>query len=909
MRLFHFKILLFLLLLPGSMVAQYTVRGQLMEVDNYENKSPLEYASARLSGYPDSVFIKGMNSRDNGMIEITGLRSGVYLLEISFIGLTKESRVVEVKNKDVDLGIINMWASTAAVEEVVVKGVAAQVGVKNDTVEYNAVAFKVTENAVAEDLLKKMPGIDIDANGRIYVNGEEVTKIRINGKRFFGGNTKMATKNLPADLIDKIQVIDEQSEMAKLTGFEDGETTKTINIVIREDKKRGLTANFSGGYGSDNRYETNGIVNVLSGENISTFLAGINNTNNNRIEGIGEVPVSIPGMAISRSQLSRGITISETGAFNVARPLNGQMKLEANYSFGSPATTIRQQATRENFRIAGSQFYNRFISTDRSNNVHDAGFRWEWKLTPSATLVIEPEFIYNGYQGDQQTTFHTITIASDTISDGNIRLYTSGRSVTGNTSVVFIRRFSKKGRSFSVNLRGNFSDDSLDGINKNLKINYKNGQETSRNDIDLQYSQSSGDLGYYFRVSYIEPIVRNRLLEFSYTQRSNKKELDKESYQPDDQTGMYTEFVPEYSSIYSNLFHNYQFGLSFRSYHKRYRYIIGVVAEPSSTKSESPLLEDISRKVFNFSPTANLTINFSNKKYLKFNYRGTTNQPTVSQLQPASDVSNPMNERRGNPGLKPRFVHSLKSTYSAYNKKNFSLLTTNLAASLTQNAIVNYTEYVENGNGKQLTYPVNVNGEYNIYGNVLYNCPLFDRQITLHTNSTYRFASNKGFTKDDETKEILKNNIRNLRLGERMYLMWQGDRIDLNIGSEVFYNIAQNDVNELQNRETTDWNLFNSLLIHLPASFTLNSEINSLFKYGYAEGVGNKEVIWNLELEKVIFRNRKGAISLKAFDILQQRLAVVRLVGSNYIEDSEYNTLKSYFLLCFSYKFDCFGNN
>jgi hypothetical protein len=695
--------------------------------------------------------------------------------------------------------------------------------------------------------------------------------------------------------------------MAKMTGFEDGETTKMINITIRDDKKKGLTSNLTVGYGFDGRYETAGIANMMSDDEMMTFLGGANNTNNSRFEGVGEASLNIPGMAISKSRLARGITVSEMAGANIVKQLTPNIKLEANYYFGSPSTDIVQQVHKESFLSGNSSlYYDRQITRDRTSNTHTAGFRLEWKINPTITFILDPDFTFSNYADEQQTTFQTINMDMDTVSNGLTQLTTAGQSWLGNTKMVVSKKFAKKGRSLSFDLRGNFSNNDMDGINKNLKVNYKKAQETSRNVIDQEYTENGDELGYYARVSYVEPLKKNRLLEFSYTQRVNKKESEKLSYDYDATTDGFTEFSPDYSNIYANTFNNYQIGLNFRSYHQKYRYILGLKAEPSTTKSESPLKEDIHQQVFNFAPTANLTYNFHKKKYLKLDYQGSTHQPTVVQLQPVADVTNPMNERKGNPDLKPRFVNNLKTTYSAYNADNFSLLTVNLSGTLTSNAIVSYSEYVEGGSGKQITYPVNVNGVYNMYGNILFNKPLFNKRITFHTNTPFRYANNVGYTKDDETKEILKNDIRELRLGERMRLMWQTARTEVTAGAEVSYNKASNEVNERQNRATTDWDIFGSLLFRLPASITINTSVNCAYKQGYAEGLDNKEIIWDIEVEKLIFKNKKGIVSLKFYDVLQQRITVTRSVGANYVEDSEYNTLKSYFLLCFAYKIDKF---
>ncbi len=890
--------------LIGRVSAQQPITGLLIEEGNEE---PLEQATIQLFRQKDSTFVTGTTSDLKGRFTINNVQPGRYRLAVSFIGLAHVNKEITMKNAPINLGTITLGVNENTLEEFVVRGVAAQVSVKNDTMEYNAVAFKVTENAVTEDLLKKMPGIEIDSEGKVYVNGEEVKKIRINGKRFFGGNTKMATKNLPADLIDKIQIIEEQSEMAKLTGFEDGETTKMINITIREDKKKGLFANLMGGYGTDDRYEANGIVNWMYGDNMATVLGGANNTNNSRFEGIGEVPVNIPGMRISKNQMTRGITTSEMIGGNAAFILSPNIKLEANYSFGSPSTITKQTSERENFFKSGNnQYYDRDISNNRSGNSHNLGFRLEWKIDSTSTLIVDPDFTYSDFSALNESRYQTLKATEDTVNRGYTYLNTLGSDVQGSASITYSKKLNKKGRTLTFNLRGNFSNSDIDGTNINSKRYFNNGIASKDSIINQQYTDNKSAKGYYIQASYVEPLGKNKRLELRLSQRLNKTDADKLSHRYDSIESSYSpEIDPLFSNIMESTFNNFQANLSFKSYHKKYRYTLGLKAEPSNLMTIFPLKEDVERKVFNISPSGDLTYNFHRKKYLRIDYRENIYQPSATQLQPVDDISNPLYVRKGNPELKPRLVRLLRGTYSAYNSKDFSLLTATLTGSLTSNSIVNRTEYMENGT--RITMPVNVNGVYSVYGNVLYNRPLFNRSLTINTYTPFAFNNNVGYSKDDNAKEFYKNNIKTTRLGERLKCMWQNHFIELSAGAEVSYVKSRNEVNERQNTDTYDWEYFGTILFRLPAGITFNTDITAAYKRGYLGGMDTDEIIWNVELEKTLFKNKKGIVSVKGYDLLHQRMSIRRIIGDNYIEDSEYNTIKPYFLFCFAYKLNFWG--
>lgn len=907
----------FSLLTIGNLFAQQPISGYLIEEGNNE---PLGQATVQLFNQLDSTFITGTTSNDKGHFILPAIKPGKYNISISFIGLAPVSQTIEVKGAPVDLGKIIMGQNENTLEEFVVRGVPAQMGVKNDTLEYNAVAFKVTQNAVTEDLLKKMPGIEIDDQGRVFVNGEEVKKIRINGKRFFGDNTKMATKNLPADLIDKIQIIDEQSEMAKLTGFADGETVKMINITIREDKKKGLFANVYGGYGDNGRYEANGIANWISGDNITTILAGSNNTNNSRFDGIGDLPVNIPGMKVSKNQMTQGVTTSNMIGFNGSFDLNRKMKLETNASFGAPSTYTNQNSNRETTSSSGAKSFREYSGqVDRFSRSYSAGFRLEWKINPTATLIIDPDFSYSDFRYSSQSQSITLKESGDTTIVQKSHSSYQGDTYRAYANITFSKKFNKKGRTLSFNVRTDVRRYGLeDGINYIHKVAYQGSiatpnkpnipkpKQALKDSISQIFTEDTPTESHYFRASYIEPVGKGLRAELSYAVRLNKNDLERFNYSYDRSIQDYdTEYDSTSNVVHSRLI-TQLISLNLRNYKKKYNYTIGITAEPSSMHTTFPLAgEPVDRTVFNIAPSANLIINFNKKKYLKFDYRAYTSQPSATQLRRDTNDTNPSYLRIGNPELRPRFTHNLKSTYSAYNRKNFSLLTVNVNGSYSNSAIVNQVSYDDDG--IQTTKPVNVNGVYNVYGNVLYNRPLFNNRLTISTNTPAAYNNNIGFTKRDNVKEYVQNNIRTLRLGERLKFMWQNSLMELSGGAEISYVKSKNDVNERQNTETYDWEYFGSVLFRLPFDFTLDTDVSAAYKKGYSAGFDTEEIIWNVTLEKLVFKNKKGIIGLKVYDLLQQRLSMRRVIGENYIDDIRYNTLKDYFLVTFAYKIDFWG--
>lgn len=897
-----------LLLASAGIFAQHSI--QSMVFDN-ENSLALELATVRLLNTTDSSLVQGCRTNMNGEFMLSKIKPGSYRLIVSMVGYKDYVQLVKMESKNIILKNIHMAQSEHKLGEVEVKGTAAQLVVKGDTTEYNATAFKTAQNAVVEDLLKKMPGVEVSSDGKITVNGQEIKKIRVDGKKFFDGDIEMATKNIPADMIEKVQVYDNKSDMAKLTGFEDNDTERIINLTTKANRKHGVFGNIVGGAGSDLgndkndfRYDGNAFVNIMSNDIQTAITGGANNTNTSR-SGRSRGGMGNP---------SGGITSTQNIGINNNSVMNPKLTLGGDASFNH-SQNISTTQNEKNSYLKGSTY------TDNSNRSAEAGnssanlrLEMEWKPDSLNTLLVQPNLSYNRTDNDNSNSFSYYTDSVLT-SIGNSKSYGNGNSLSAGMNMIYNRKFrSKKGRNMTINLQGNLSQSD----NQSWNISNRIALGTST-DINQYIKNKSNSYNTSIRISYVEPLwnVRN-LLEAAVGGRITNNSSEKNQYEKDP-TGDFRVNDSIYkrndslSNTFKNRFYNESFEINYRYVTQNYNLMLGVKAEPSQTTYNRAYSNGMNRDttygVFNFSPTARLQYNFTKKKFLRFDYRGRTSQPSISQMQPVINNSNLMNEVVGNPNLNPEFTHNIRMFYSSFNDVTFSSLNLMLNAELTKDALVSNSIF--DHTGKQYSQTINApEMPYNLSSNIMFNTPLIQKRLHFNTRTSFNLSKRIGYSKSNVT-DI---DIHALPLGdlsktnqyggsEGISLTFTSDMIELGSSGNLRYT---NTTNNLQNthRETYDWTVSGNFVAHLPYTFNVASDINFATMQGYA-GFDQNQLIWNASIDKS-FLNNKGVVALKVYDILHRRLNVSQSIGDNYIQFSRFNTLTSYFILSFSYRINEF---
>lgn len=921
----YFPYILFILVLFAQntyaeiLPSTKTITGKVITPEN-ETATPLPFASVQLLLKNDSSFIKGTTTNEDGIFQLSLSIEGEYLILISSVGYlqTYEHVKVHAKKNHYDLGEIVIPENTIVLAEASVVAQRREMIVKEDTVEYDATAYRLRENAVVEDLLKRLPGITIDEDGRIFVNGKEVKKVMVDGQDFFRSNPNLSIKNIPAHIMDKLQVIEDKSELSKLTGIDDGEENIVINIGIQKDKKRGwLSSNnigigqeLDGSEGDLMRYSVNSFAARLYDETQLGIVVNGNNINGMTIGGSGSTTGSgKPGL---NSSFSTGINFSSGKARVSPWIINGDL------SYGQNESVVNRNSYRQ-YYLLDSTSYQADTATQisRTQEIRFSGKienrsieGWTFSFTPSASYNVTTR---------NNSGFSLLQAGNADRDSVNTNNYTYNSMTPGlNLRGVFTasHRFKKKGRrlSFSIDSRFGASEGAGETNARYYYYRRKNNPEVIR---DQQWETNSTNFNNRLYLSYIEPIADKHSLQFVYWVRADNRENIRNNYKPDPETGDYSILDIPYSKSIENLTVTQQLGVSYRGTLTKLSYVFGIDFNPSHIRSRSFIQNGSSLgtdstityfpglQTYNFAPVGYMIYNIGNGKNMRFDYRGRTTSPTVEQLDPSRDESRPTNIYIGNPDLLPKFAHWSRLRYNDNNRTNQQSIMANIEGNYVLNDIINFTDY-DGETGIKTTSPVNQSGSWNVNGMFMYNRPLSAYfQINNYTRSGIR--NNIGFSTVNSSTGSQKTIATTTTLNQDLGLTFKLNR--LYMMGKIRYelsNTAYSNENML-NKNISSLGGFLSAQLNLPKSWMISSEMNYRSITGFSTEYNQQELLWNAEISKNFLKNNAGTITLLFNDILQQQLSVTQIISSNYVEDRQFNTLKSFVMLAFSYKFNTMG--
>lgn len=879
------------------------ITGTVVEEGNNE---PIEQATVRLLNVKDSTMVGGVASSRNGNFTLKGIKAGSYLLHISFVGFEPLYQTLRItgKTNPVKLGKVALSDGAIQLGEAVVIGKAPEVVVRNDTVEYNADSYKTTEGAVLEDLLKKMPGVEVDSEGKITVNGKEIKKVLIDGKEFFSDDPKVASKNLPSKMVEKVQVLDRLSDMARMTGFDDGEEETVINLTVKPGMKQGWFGNAFAGYGSDDRYEGNFMVNRFINNDQFTLMGGVNNTNNMGFSDIASSMFS--GMGGRRSGrmggAGNGITTSGNVGLNFSKEFSKKLTLGGNVRYSHSDNEANSKTTRTNILPNDSStIYNEINNNDTKSDNVGADLRMEWKPDTLTQIIFQPSFSYSNSHNREYGSFNTLTNRGDTVNAGNSHYLSDGEGYNVNARLEFSRKLNSEGRVFSGSLTGRVND------SYNKGSNYSNTEyflgSVPNELIDQQFRYDNKGFNYRIYLSWVEPIGHNNFIQATYSLSQNKQEALKNSYTKEEDGEDYSVLDTAYSKSYRNNFINQQASLAFKAVREKYDYTVGINLEPSHSVSENfvgdTTLSKLTRNVLNLSPMVRFNYRFDKRTNLRINYRGRTTQPSMSQLQPVADISDPLNTVTGNPDLKPTYSNSLFARYQKFIPEKQTAFMMMLNANYVVNDIVTKSIYVGE-TGKKMTTYENVNGNYNGNLRIMFNTPLKNKKFSVNSMSMFSFANSNGFINDE------KNTNKNYTAMERAGIDFRSDYIDLGLNGNFRYSGTKNSLQDENDQNIFNYGVGGNTTIYLPLDFKVESDITWSANSGYATGYQQKEVLWNASASKSFLKGNQATVRFKIYDILQQRSNISQTVTANYTQYSEYNTLGSYFMVHFIYRFSIF---
>ena len=916
--------------------AQVNIQSRVL---NNETGEAVEFATVRLLSLPDSALVQGRQTDARGIFLLEDVNPGTYLLAISSIGYLDADQTITVEDQNIRLRPIRLFEDAQMLAEVNVRGTAVQMTVRGDTIEYNAAAFRTPENAVVEDLLRRLPGVEISPEGRITVQGQDIQRITVDGRRFFDDDIEITTRNLPADMIDRVQVLDRQSDMARLTGFEDDETERIINLVTRPNRRLGVFGNTMAGVGIDTnndfRYDANAVINVMARNSQTTVTAGANNINAVR-SGRGRMVAVVGGGGggggfAGGGGGGNGITSTQNFGINNNTIINDRLTVGGNGTFNRSHNFVDSETHRLSY--LRNDLLDRTInftdwSTNKANNISNvANFRFEmeWRIDSLRTLILQPNIGYSHTFSDSERRFENLS-DDQMLSYGNSLSYGTSSTFDAGMNLTYSRRFEqRRGRVLTTNIRTDFQQTERENFN----YSFRHAVETNNDSIiDQRRLTNSNRSNFSARVSFVEPLwnARNLLetaVRFQYTERnSNVVQWENENLMQFDNLADFRNFDREYSfknEEFSNEFRN-QFirqtlELNYRHNAQNFNIMLGMSAQPAQTRNTRIYGDGFSRDttfgVWNFAPTARFQYNFDRRTFLRMDYRGTMQQPSIDQMQPVRNNSNIMSETLGNPNLNPAFSHNLRMIFSSFNENRLSSFNTGLNFNATQNALVTNTIFDRTGK----RYNQTVNSErvpFSISSNIMYNTPIIQRRLHFNTHTmaifNQRFGySGRGMEVDPENLELGDlSSTQVYTISETISFTFTHDRIELGTRGNVRYQRTVNNLNPRRN-ETWNWTGSGNMTLRLPRSINFNTDINYTTRRGFGfDDFDRSEWIWNASIDKTFWNNR-ATLTLRCSDILRQRQNIRQNVGDNFIETSSFNTLTSFFMLSFNYRINRIG--
>ena len=883
---------------------------------------------------PDSVFVQGTQTDYDGLFIFSNIRPGKYKLLVSAVGFNEYSQWVEMKNSDLDLPAISLSEQVQHLAEVSVQGKAAEMTVKGDTIEYNTAAYQVAENANVEDLLKKMNGVDVDKEGNVTINGEQIKAVRIDGKKFFGNDVQTATKNIPADMIDKIQVIDEKSDMAKLTGFEDEDTERIINLSLKKNRKQGVFGNYSGALGADLvtdngewfdynkqflsedfRYNANIFTNLLLGESQTTILAGANNTNEIR-SGRGRGPFGGQNAGITASE-NLGVNTN----IDLTSKLGDDTKKDTKTSLllGGDATV--NYSSNDTRTLSNKESYSEEVTyIDRDSIVKltqswDAQMRleMEYQIDSTNKVILQPQINYTQSNSTQNNDY-VYNRDSIRINDGYQHKRNLQEEIGASLRATYNHKFAKPGRTLTMRADIKFT-------NTNKKDTTFARDRMSESVLVDQYTLSGNNsLRYSLRTSFVEPIYgKNHFLETVLSLSGSNRQSLKNQYTKDQLLNEY-----QYDSIFSNKLSNNmyteQIEMNYRWVSEKIDITAGArvlaIQTHSTTYYGSLLARDTLYNRFNWSPNLNFKYKFGRKEFARINYRGNVNQPTIQQMEPVRNNSDAMNETVGNLGLNPAFSHNIFAMYSRFNQEKFSSIMTGLRATLTQDALVNNTIYDQTG--KRYLQTVNADMiPWNIGADFMSNTPFCKKMFQLHSRTAVSYNQRVAYVLREQDADHIAQMIEantlplgdasktgNFRMSNDLTLRFTHKIVDIGIRNSNIYSLTHNSLNKKNISHVGDWIVSGDVTIHLPKAWNIATDVSYTSRYGY-EGLNDvNEVIWNFSVDKTW---ANSTLTLKVYDLLNDKKNIVQTVNETSVSYQKFNTLPTYFMLTYTYKLNRMG--
>ena len=937
------------LMLSASMVASaqgIKITGTLVDRDTKEG---VMLATVQMLK-PDSTYVSGVLSDEKGNFSIEASATGSYILKFTSVGYTPLTKTVKVDGKkDIALGKITFNADAIMLKGATVVGQAARVTVQEDTFVYNASAYRTPEGSVVEELVKRLPGAQVSDDGTITINGKEVKKVLVDGKEFMTGDTQTALKNLPTSIIDKIKSYDEKSDLAKVTGIDDGEEQTVLDFGIKKGMNKGVFGNVDASVGTQDRYAER-LMGALFKDKTRVMLMGnLNNVNDRGFPGGGG------GGRFGRG--AQGLNTSKMAGANFNLEPSSKLKLDGSVRWNHSNGDKRTEQSVENFVSTAGSFSNSLNQNYTRSDNWNARMRLEWTPDTMTNIMFRPSFSYSKNDGLTSGTSASYnddpySYVSDPLSQESISImdekglmvnHRENSSITysDNLSIGAMlqlnRKLNSKGRNATLRTDISYGE----GDSKSLStsnVHLYQVEDAFGNDSTYQTNRfnttPTKTLNYSVQFTYSEPVFKAMFLQLSYKFNYKYNKSDRSTFDFSNVDGnMFAgvdnvyrgwdnylsrldhpldnyldESLSRYSE-YKNYIHEIQ--LMLRVIREKYRLNVGVMVQPQKTRfiqRYQGINTDTVRNVVNVTPTLDFRYRFSKLSNLRINYRGTTSQPSMTDLLDIRDDSDPLNITMGNPGLKPSFTNTLRLFFNNYTQEHQRATMVHLNYSNTRNSISNMVTYDEETGGRT-TRPENINGNWNISGALMFNTALDSVGYwTVSTFTNVRYNNYVGYLALDQYSGSRKNTTKTTTIGEQLTASFRNSWLEVSLDGSVDYTHTRNLLQSQNNLDTWQFAYGGYFSLYLPWGMSLSTDLHQNSRRGYNDSSMNtNELIWNMQLSQSFLKGNALTVSLQLYDILNEQSNFSRTINAMQRSDTRYNSINSYAMLHAVYRVNIFG--
>ena len=938
------SILMMLLLLVSiaSFAQERLVSGAIIDRDT---KDPIEQVTVQLLK-TDSTYVTGAISNEKGLFHLNAPENGKYLLKITSVGYKPiVKRVVIEQDKNLALGNVVVGADAIMLKGAVVTAMAQKVTLKEDTFVYNSAAYRTPEGSVVEELVKRLPGAEVSDDGTIKINGKEVKKILVDGKEFMTGDTKTALKNLPTSIIDKIKAYDEKSDLSKVTGIDDGEEQTVLDFNVKKGMNKGLMSNIDLGIGNKDRYSARGMGGYFNNNNRFMLFGNANNTSDRGFGGGG------PRRGFGGGN---GLNASKMLAANYNYEEKNKFKFNTSLRWNHSDGDVWSRRSSENFMGSSSSFSNSLNQNFSRSDSWNGNIRLEWMPDTMTNILFRPSISWTTNDSRSMGLSASFNqdpyqYTEDPLSDEGIEKMDEVDAVINRQKSVSLsysknnnirgmlqlnRKLNNKGRNVTLRMDAKYTDKDSKSIslqNAHLYLVQNEAGLDSTYQTNRYNLTPSKDYSYSAQATYSEPLWKATFLQFSYKFTYSYSKSDRSTYdfskysfdgispeygawgnylgRLDGELGDYRDDKLSRYSEYRNYTHDIQ--VMMRFIRQKYNLNFGVMIQPQRSKfiqDYQGKYVDTVRTVTNVSPTLDFRYRFSKMSNLRVNYRGTTSQPSISQLLDITDNSDPLNISKGNPGLKPSFTQNFRLFYNNFVQNHNKGVMTYINFSTTSNSISNKVTYDETTGGR-ITRPENINGNWNVMGAFMFNCSIDSAGVwNINTDTNLGYNHYVSYLSLDKSQDSQKNTTQNTTWNERLSLSYRNDWLELSLDGTLAYNHAKNKLQPNSNLDTWQFSYGPSMTLTAPWGTSLNTSLSCSSRRGYSDASMNTdEFVWNAQLSQGFLKGKPLTVMLQFYDLLHQQSTFSRAISSVSRTDTEYNAINSYAMLHVVYRMNLFG--